>query len=648
MLTKLPVLLLLLAFQRLVSAVNFAWEETQLTKDDIGTFTSIAFADTAPSVPVDSNVKVATSSGRECKVGPWDAAWPTEAEWAAFNTSLDGALIKTVPQGAVCYPNDPHYDEAACAAVVQATEHSGGVVVDPSNIVQPWTAGEPCNITEAPIGNCSLGGFPVYIVNATTVKHVQLGVNFARNKEIRLVVKNTGHDFAGRSVGAGALSVWLHNLQGQKFISDFSGSNYRGPAARIAGGTQGWQVYNFMADNNISIVAPSESTVAILGGFTAVGGHSSLTSYHGMGSDQTLQLQVVTADGRFLQVDTDNNADIFFAMRGGGGSTYGIVTSAIIKAFPPLTLQTAQFVWSGSLDANFSSPNIDPSTGAITVDKEAFWSGVREWIQFSRSVSSAGGIGFSYIEPPSSTFMSPAPGLFQMIGEFILPGQTLEDATAFLEPFFSTMTQLGVPLTQSNTTTITSQAYNTRRTGQGDPVGQNRFSSRLFPRTNWEDPVLFNATVQSIRTAVEDGGYTVNAIPYAPTEEVAGFPNNSVNPAFRETLMHAIAFDSASPVKDGRVLPAKVVNAAHARLDLFVDAWRKLTPGSGAYMNEADMQEPEWQQSFFGDHYPRLLHIKRQRDPWGVFWAPTTPGSEAWEVVVADGLPLQTGPLCRT
>ncbi|KAJ7044441.1 hypothetical protein C8F04DRAFT_1356906 [Mycena alexandri] len=154
--------------------------------------------------------------------------------------------------------------------------------------------------------------------------------------------------------------------------------------------------------------------------------------------------------------------------------------------------------------------------------------------------------------------------------------------------------------------------------------------------------------VQSIHAAVEDGGYTVNAIPYAPTEEVAGFPNDAVIPAFRETLMHAIAFDSASPVKDGRVLPAKELNAAHARLDSFVDAWRKLTPGSGAYMNEADMQEPEWQQSFFGDHYLQLLQIKRRRDPWGVFWAPTTPGSELWEVVVPDGLPLQTGPLCRT
>ncbi|KAF7350009.1 FAD-binding domain-containing protein [Mycena venus] len=605
MLTKLPVLLLL-AFQRLASAVNFAWEETQLTEDDIDAFNSIAFADTAASISVDNT---ATSGSRKCKVGPWDAAWPTKAEWAAFNTSLDGALIKTVPQGAVCYPNDPHFDEAACTAAVQATAFSGGVVVDPSNIVQPWIAGEPCDITETPIGNCSLGGFPVYIVNATTVKHVQLGVNFARNMGIRLVVKNTGHDFGGRSVGAGALSIWLHNLQGQKFVPDFSVSGYRGPAVRIAGGTQGWQVYNFMADNNITVVAPGESTIAVLGGFTAVGGHGSLTSYYGMGSDQALQLQVVTADGKFLQVDADNSADLFFAMRGGGGSTYGIVTSAVIKAFPPLTLQTAQFMWSGSLDANFP-PTIDPSTGAITVDKETFWSGVREWIQFSRSVSNAGGIGFSYIEPPSSTFTGPPSGLFQMTGQFILPGQTLNDATALLEPFFSTMAQLGIPLTQSNATTITSQPYNTRRTGQGDPVGNGRFSSRLFPHANWEDPVLFNATVQSIRAAIEDGGYTVNAIPYSPTEAVSGFPNDAVNPAFRQTAMHAIA---------------------------------KLTPGSGAYMNEADMQEPEWQQSFFGDHYPRLLDIKRRRDPWGVFWAPTTPGSEAWEVVVPDGLPLQTG-----
>lgn len=47
-------------------------------------------------------------------------------------------------------------------------------------------------------GNCSLGGSPVYTVNATTVEDVVAGVNFAREKNLRLVVRNTGHDGLGK------------------------------------------------------------------------------------------------------------------------------------------------------------------------------------------------------------------------------------------------------------------------------------------------------------------------------------------------------------------------------------------------------------------------------------------------------------------
>ena len=50
----------------------------------------------------------------------------------------------------------------------------------------------------------------MYVVNVSTVAHVQAAVNFARNSGARLVIKNTGHDFSGKSGGAGALSVWTH------------------------------------------------------------------------------------------------------------------------------------------------------------------------------------------------------------------------------------------------------------------------------------------------------------------------------------------------------------------------------------------------------------------------------------------------------
>ena len=49
-------------------------------------------------------------------------------------------------------------------------------------------------------------------------------------------------------------------------------------------------------------------------------------------------------------------------------------------------------------------------------------------------------------------------------------------------------------------------------------------------------------------------------------------------------------------------------------------------------MGEADASEPDWQQSFYGENYERLLEIKGRWDPWGLFWANTGVGSEGWSV----------------
>ncbi len=148
----------------------------------------------------------------------------------------------------------------------------------------------------------------------------------------------------------------------------------------------------------------------------------------------------------------------------------------------------------------------------------------------------------------------------------------------------------------------------------------------------------------AIRNVVE-GGYTFHGLNMAPTEAAGGNPSASgVNPAWRTVVMHADIFDTAN-----MTAPAAEVKATHARLDQYMAPIRAATAtGGGSYINEADVQEPDWQQSFFGDNYPQLLEIKKARDPWGVFWAPTTPGSEDWAVVTADGLPTQNGKLCST
>lgn len=73
------------------------------------------------------------------------------------------------------------------------------------------------------------------------------------------------------------------------------------------------------------------------------GGHSPLASIYGLAADQVLAFQVVTADGQFLTVSDDENVDLFWALRGGGGSTFGVVTSATVKAWPQLGATVSKF-----------------------------------------------------------------------------------------------------------------------------------------------------------------------------------------------------------------------------------------------------------------------------------------------------------------
>ena len=84
------------------AAVNFDWENVQLTKAETANYSAIRFADQGPE-----------PSKRECKYLPGDEAWPSDAAWATFNETLDGALLKPLPLASVCYIG-PNYDSVRC------------------------------------------------------------------------------------------------------------------------------------------------------------------------------------------------------------------------------------------------------------------------------------------------------------------------------------------------------------------------------------------------------------------------------------------------------------------------------------------------------------------------------------------------------
>lgn len=154
----------------------------------------------------------------------------------------------------------------------------------------------------APPKNCFQGSVPTYYVDVRKVSDVQATLRFADSTGVPLVIKNSGHDFKGRSSGPNALGLWTHNLQPPiKLSREFTPEGCSAPAgdAVTLGAGQGWGgVYEFAEANNITVVGGSSRTVGPVGGWISGGGHGALTNTLGMGVDNVLQIRTVSIASR--------------------------------------------------------------------------------------------------------------------------------------------------------------------------------------------------------------------------------------------------------------------------------------------------------------------------------------------------------------
>lgn len=133
-------------------------------------------------------------------------------------------------------------------------------------------------------------------------------------------MKNSGHDFIGRSSAPNSLSIWVHRMKGitahpEGFRPAGCNITIEGHAITAAAGTQMLETYRATALMNRTVVGGNGRTVA-LGGFITGGGHSILAPHFGMAADQVLELELVTPGGEILKVNECQNTDLFWAMRG--------------------------------------------------------------------------------------------------------------------------------------------------------------------------------------------------------------------------------------------------------------------------------------------------------------------------------------------
>ncbi|KAI0838428.1 FAD/FMN-containing isoamyl alcohol oxidase MreA [Hypoxylon sp. FL0890] len=542
-----------------------------------------------------------TTTPAGCRSIPSDSSWPSLTKWSTLNKTVGGNLVATIPLAAPCHetlfgkPN-PFFNQEKCDALRNVWFFPTTHLPSSSSPMEYPFSNNSCNPFLGPETPCTMGDLVVYTVNATSTCDIQKAIQFARDNNIRLVIRNTGHDYLGKSTGAHALGVWTHNLKSLDFIEKYQGCNYTGPAIKVGAGVEAITAYEFADSHGVILVAGNCPTVGVPGGYIQGGGHGPLSSKFGLAADQVLEYEVITADGEFLTATATNNSDLFWALRGGGGSTFGIVTSATVKVHP---------------DTYFSTAYMTVPNNGSNVD--GLYSAVESFIETLPALTDAGAIAIFEVAP-DGFYLVPA----------IAPDMQSAELDAHFQPVISKLNSLGLGYTYSSSTNTTFlRTFNSITTISN--VSDQNLGGRFIPRSLVESNQT-SALVDAIRyiSTQPDTLFVGNAINVK--KFVSSPDENAANPAFREALFSATLGNYIN-YTDWNVTVAR----QHAITDDLLPKLEALTPNGGAYLNEGDVNQPDFQKTFYGDHYNRLLQIKTKYDPRGVFYAQTAVGSERWK-----------------
>ncbi|KAH6971021.1 hypothetical protein BKA56DRAFT_558365 [Ilyonectria sp. MPI-CAGE-AT-0026] len=555
-------------------------------------------------------------SHKSCKASPGTPGWPSETQWNHLNQSLGGRLLQPTPPAAVCHPDWPNYSPSACSDVKSnwsVYEYHCG---NPVSVMWDQFTNDTCLPNE--YFPCRAGGYPAYVVNATTPEHVKLGIDFARKHEVRLVVKNTGHDYLGRSIAPGALSLWTHHLNDIKYHEGAlklhgCDTTIPGNAVTVGAGAQMYDIYSATDEFNETIVGGGGKTVGI-GGYITGGGHSILAPRHGLAADQVLQMELVTPTGQILTVNENQHSDLFWAMRGGGGSTFGVLTKVTLKTHPSPKLLSSALLLVTTPDAPFLYDLI-----AYT-------------LSMFPTLGDAGLSGYSFITSGIPNPM-PSPGapaeLAGVIGQFILQDtedtQYLENILAPLNQTIQTRWSAGVQMIVGNVAYGSFLEWFDDHYDQGTAGNSSYLVSRLLdkPALQNDQASLARAVKAALSVSGGIGAFLVSGKGVHDVKPRGG--SDAVNPGWRKSYVHALTAQGFPPFNEtARIEAIDNLNEAFEPL-------RRLAPDTGAYINEALPFESDWQHTFWGDNYERLLEIKRSVDPHDVLWCAPCVGNERWK-----------------
>ncbi|KAH7921107.1 FAD-binding domain-containing protein [Leucogyrophana mollusca] len=548
-----------------------------------------------------------------CRCLYGDACWPTTSDFSSLQSQISRPLIYPIPTASACYPLSSPSENCTD---IQTNWHNG-----------TWRAGHPgsmdstnyesfisrngsisaCYVNTTLGVPCEQGNVPVIGVDARSVSDVQAAVKFAASHNLRVAIKNTGHDFTGRSAARNSFMIWTHHLNNitlnPTFVPEGAPAMETYDAITIGSGVIWNDAYNAVAAQGRMLIGgiSAGGSVGAAGGWLQGGGHSAFSPLHGLGVDNVIEIKLVTAAGEYLTANAHQHSDLFWALRGGGGGTWGVLTSVTYQTHPTFPVTTVFF--------NATATN-------TTVIKKLF----TEFVRIHPALSTASFGGYAIATSTSLNFL------------YSLPNGTDARANASFDSFFGLARSLaveGLEIATQETGTYDSFNQWFQSIFQTIPTdgGIVELASRLLPTVLFAEDE-YEAFADKLFTVA---GYQIiwNFVAGGAVSKVDP-DSTGLNPAWRESLVEAIW-----GVRWNEGATYSEIERMRAWLAATMEQVSAIMPGAGSYFNEVrhetgSLFEPTPKETYFGSHYDRLKEIKDEYDPNGLFIVGAGVGSDEW------------------
>jgi FAD/FMN-containing dehydrogenase len=560
------------------------------------------------------------------RVRPSDAAWPSAAKWEELKQTVHGNLIKVQPVFAACATD---LQNAACADALK-------------------NARNPFYLGDQPAGTQVTGWLDAwkpapsaYAVAARNPADVAAAVNFARENNLRLVVKGGGHSYQGTSNAPDSLLVWTRAMNAVTLHDAFvpngcEDKDAATPAVTLEAGAMWIDAYDAVTTKAGRYVQGGGCTTVGVAGLVQSGGFGSMSKGFGTAAGGLLQAEIVTADGVVRTVNACMDPELFWALKGGGGGSWGVITKLTLRTHElPEFFGSAAGRVTAKSDAAFrqlidrfigfyrdslfnphwgESVKIKPDNtlelsmvcqGLDSQQTSEVWRPFFDWAKSSSDYSTSDlGAGSGHARAWWDAAARKKRGNDSMISD-PRPGSPAshaywsgdqDQASAFLHGYES----LWLP------------AALLQRPEQGHLVNALFAASR-----RWEVELHFNKGLAG-----------------APAAALAAARDTATNPAVLDSFALAIIANGGPPPMPGQPFDAASAHAHARAVDEATAELRKCVPDPASYVSESNYFNPAWEQAFWGNNFRKLRSVKAKYDPDELFFVHHGVGSEAWS---ADG-----------